>query len=158
MIFLPFLILIDYWWSYYAPFLPSFFSYLQPQLFITTVLSLFFLRMKNKQVIKFLFIGICIYDVLFSRIYFFRLVTLFLIYRMIPYFKKYFQPDFISYLFFMIFALVFYFLFQYVILLGIGITRRSFCYAFSIIIHSASFHVIYGIILYYFLGIKKRKS
>lgn len=153
-----FLALIDYLFGYFVPFLPTFFTYLQSQLFITTVLSFFLLKSQNKKMITLLFVGIFIYDLLFSRIYFFRIITLFLLYRMILYLKKIFHLSFFSYFVLMIISFWFYFLFQYLILFGIGITQRSVFYIFPIFSHFIISHVIYGTILYYILGIKKKKT
>lgn len=158
LFFLPFFVLFDYWFSYYLPFLPSVFSYFQPQFFITTILSFFLLETENKKVIRSLFIAIFIYDILFSRIYLFTLVAFLLFYQFILYFQKHFHFYFVSYIFFMIFGFVFYFLFQYIVLFGIGVTERSFVTVFSVLLHFISIHVIYGTILYYILGIKRKKT
>lgn len=153
-----FLALIDYLFGYFVSFLPAFFTYLQSQFFITTILSFFLLKSQNKKMIMFLFVGILIYDLLFSRIYFFRTITLFLLYRMILYLKRFFHLRFFSYFVFMIISFWFYFLFQYLILFGIGITQRSIFYLVCVFSHFIIFHVIYSTILYYILGIKKRKT
>lgn len=158
LFFLPFFALLDYWFSYYLPFLPDCFSYLQPQLFLTTILSFFILKIENKKVISLLFMLLFFYDILFSRTCFFKLVTFFLLYRFILYFQRHFHFYYVSYIFFMIFAFVFYFLFQYTILLGIGITDRSLLSVFLLLLHLISFHVIYSTILYYILGIKRKKT
>lgn len=154
---LSFFALLDYWFSYYLPFLPDYFSYLQPQFFITTILSFFLLKTENKKVISFLFMSIFLYDILFSKTCFFRLVTFFLLYRFILYLRRYFHFYYISYIFFIILVFILYFLFQYIILFGIGITHRSFFSLFSLLLHLIFFHVIYSTILYYILGIKKKK-
>lgn len=158
LLFLSFFALLDDWIMYYLPFLPTIFSYLQPQFFITTILAFFLLRNQNKKKMIYVFIIILVYDLLFSRIYFFRLVTLLLIYKVILCFQKQFELHFLSYIVFMILSFFCYFFFQYLVLFGIGILEHSILYFMSIFVHFLSFHVVYSIILYFILGIKRKKA
>lgn len=152
VIFLFLLSIIDYFIGYYFPL--SFFCF-QPQLFLTTVLSFFFLKNRNKKIIKYLFLGILIYDILFSRIYFFNTVIFFFLYQVIFFITKQIHFSFISYFIGMLFSFFCYFFFQFFFLSLIGIQQFSSFFFFStIIISFFPFHVIYSIFLYYFLGIK----
>ncbi len=159
MIFYLFLsFLVDFWLEYYLPFLPDFFIFLQPMLFVTTVLSFLILKSKNKKILKLLFVSILIYDLLFSRIYFLRFIIFLFLYKMISYLKQYWNFSFFSYIMLIILGLIGYLFLQYIILLGIGIIDYSISFLFRVVFHSLLLNVIYGMILYSFLGIKKRKA
>lgn len=157
LFFLLILALIDYLTGYYLPFLPVVFSYFQPQLFLTTLLSFFILKNKNKKLIKYLFLSIFVYDLLFGKIYFLKLVFFFFLYQILLFFQKKIHFCLVTYLIFMIFSFLFYYVCQYIILLEIGTIGYSFIFFLQTISHFLIIHVIYSIILYYFLGIKGEK-
>lgn len=151
-------LIIDLYLNYYLPFLPSFFSYLKPLLFITTIIIFIMLEYQNKKKIKFLFAIIIIYDLLFSKVYLLYPVIFIILYKIISYLNKRWNNTFFSFTTIFMLSLIIFISMQYIILVGIGFINQSISFLINQILQSIILNVSYSIILYYFLGIKKRNT
>lgn len=148
--------IIDFLWQYYLPYFPVFCSYLKPLLFITTCLIFMAFESSNHKKMKLLFGISVIYDLLFSKIYFLRTIIFLILYQIIRYWKKHWNFTFLSFLFIIIISLIGFLTLQYTLLLGIGMITYSLSFLVFQILHSCLLNVLYSIILYSFLGLKKR--
>lgn len=151
-------LILDIIINYYLPFLPSFFSYLQPLLFISTIIFFIMIEYRNKKKLRFLFIMVVIYDLLFNKIYFLYPIIFILLYRIIAYLKKRLNNSFFSFIMIFILSLIIFISIKYMVLMILGITNKSLLFMYNQIIKILLLNIVYSIILYYFLGIKNKKT
>lgn len=149
--------ILDTFLHYHLPFLPSYFLYFQPLLLVTTLLTYLILENKNRQKLKTMAIIIIIYDFLFSKIYFLSFIIFFILYKIISYLKKRWNNSFFSFLILLILSINSFIIFKYLLLTVLNVINYSFSFLINEVIKSLILNILYGIILYYFIGIKKRK-
>lgn len=104
-------------------------------------------------------LGITIfYDIVFNHIYFLNSTIFLLLYLIISYLNKRWNKSFFSYLIIFILSLIIFLLTKYLILTGIGTLNKNLIFLITETSKSLFINVLYSIILFYFLGIKKRKA
>lgn len=151
-------LIIDLYLNYYLPFLPNVFFYLKPLLFITTMIVFIMLEYQNQKKLKFLFGIVIVYDLLFSKIYFLHPFIFILLYKIISYLNQRWNNSFLSFVAIFTLSLITFISIKYIILIGIGFINQSLSFLVNQITQFFILNVLYSIILYYFLGIKKRNA
>lgn len=148
--------IIDLYLNYYLPFLPNIFFYLKPLFFVTTIIVYTMLEYQNKKKIKLLFGMIVIYDILFSKIYMMYSIIFIILYQIISSLNQKWNHSFFSFIAIFILSLISFISMKYIILVGSGFINQPLSFLINQIIQLFLLNVLYSIILYYFLGIKKR--
>lgn len=144
-------LLLDFLLDYYLPLLGHYTVYLGSLLFISTAIIYLLCNIHKKNTkYYFLFIGI-IYDILSSDIYFLHLLIFYIMYIELYYLNKRLKNKY----FLFIIGIISYILCKYLILI---LVFKNYTVSFLIneIINNFILNVIYGVCLYYFLGIKKK--
>lgn len=151
-------LIMDLCFGYYLPFFSTFFTYFKPLLFITTGIVYLILEHQNKKKMKILLNSIIIYDLLFNKVYFLYLIIFILLYKVISYLNNRWNHSIFTFLVTLVFALIIFLTAQYFILIGINVIQKPVSFLLDQIITSLFLNILYSLILYYFLGIKKRKA
>ena len=143
-------LLFDFLLSYFIPLLNPVFIY-SPLLFASTVIVFLIYNLNNKKTKYYFYISI-IYDFFFSNIHFVYILIFFVVYIEILYIGKSIKNKTLSFLigilsFIFLKSLIILFLYNYPI---------SFLY--TSILHNLTVNIIYGMVLCYLLGIKKKRS
>lgn len=147
--------------NYYLVLLPSnninIFLYLKPIFFVSTILIYMITSYKKKNALYYILGISIIYDLMFESIYFLHLTIFFILYLIILFFKSRFYNTKIGDIFIFILLLVMFIIFKYLILLW---TTNDYSIMFLVdeISKSLITNIIYGLIIYYILGIKKKTA
>lgn len=147
-----FSLIFDFLLMYFIPLLNHLFIYFSPLLFVSTSI-VYLMHNLEKKGIKYRFLGLSIlYDLAFGNIYFLYLLIFFILYIEVLCFSKVIRN---YYILFIITIISFIFL-KYLILLFSFNYSISFLY--TVILHNLTLNIVYGMVLCYLLGIKKKRS
>jgi len=126
-------------------------------LFISTLI-IYLIRNLNKKKTIYLILGSSlIYDLLFSNIYFLYLTIFILIYLIITFIKNRLNKNIITDIFIFMINIILFNILKFTILSLICHNSYSLSFLIDIILESLIINIIYGLIIYYILGIKLRK-
>jgi len=143
--------------KYYLPFLTDFYMYLQPMFFVSFLIIYIIIYNKNKDSFYFVIGNCLIYDLFFGNVLFLYTLIFLILYHIIIFILKrisnYMFVDIIMF----ILGLVLFLILKYIILLWTGY-HFSIIFLLDQVVQSIIINIIYGLILYYFLGIKLRKT
>lgn len=112
---------------------------------------------KKKCVYTVLGSSIC-YDLFFGTIPFLYFYIFFLLYLEISFIRKKINSYFITDILLFSINLISFLILKYLILIGVNYSTYSIFYLLNQILHHLSLNILYGMILYYFLGIKRKKT
>lgn len=150
--------LLDLILEYYLPFLPTFCIYFEPLLFVSSMI-IYLITFYDKKKCIYIVLGssIC-YDLFFGTIPFLYLFLFFILSLEISFIRNKINSYFFTDLFLFTISLISFFILKYLILIGVNYSTYSISFLINQIYHHLSLNILYGIILYYFLGIKKKKT
>lgn len=148
----------DHLFQYYLPFLPTYFTYFQPFLFVSSVIVYLILFYSKKKIVYTIFLCGLLYDLFFGSVPFFYFCLFLFFYLEIAFIQdrinSYVFTDFVLF----IISLISFFLARYFILGEIYQNVPSFSFFFLQILHYLPLNLLFGIIFYFFLGIKHKKA
>jgi len=157
VIFLFLSYLIEVSLKYYLPFLTKFYTYLEPMFFVSFLIIYIIFYYKQSKSLYFVLGSSFIYDFLFGNILFLYTFIFLILYYIISFIcRKIHRYLFIDVIIFIGSLILFLFL-KYLILLWVGY-NYSIIFLLDQILYSIIINLVYGIIIYLFLGIKLRKA
>lgn len=141
--------------KYYLPLLINF--SLEPMFFISSLIIYILFYPKEKKIFYFMITSTLIYDLFFGNILFLYTLIFIIIYNMVLFIYKRFQNNLLTNMILFIMCLIVFFSLKYLILLLIGYVP-AFKPIIIKMINSLIMNLVYGLTLYYFLGIKSKKA
>ncbi len=149
---------LDSLFHYYLPFLPSNFTYFQPFLFVSSVILYLILFYSKKNIVYQILLSGLFYDLFLGSVPFFYFFLFLFLYLEISFIKDRIN----SYIFtdFVLFTISFisFFLVRNFILGEVYHSTYSFSFFFMSILHYLPLNLLFGMIFYFFLGIKNKKA
>lgn len=142
--------------KYYVP-ANSLFLYLDPMFFVVSLIVYMILYYKKKKTLYFI-LGCCLtYDFFFGNILFLYTLIFLILYYITCFTCKRIHNFLLTDFLIFIINIILFLILKYIILLWIGY-NYPLTFLLNQIIHSITINLLYGLILYYFLGIKIKKN
>ena len=136
----------------------SYYFTIQPMLFISTLIIYLIRNNAKKKTIYIVLGSSLIYDLFFGNIYFLYLTIFIIIYILVTFVKIKFNNNTIIDIILFIISLILFKVLKFFILSWIEYNIYSISFLLKDITSNLTINIIYGIILYYILGIKLKKT
>jgi len=142
--------------KYYFPS-NSIFNYLEPMFFVSILIIYIILYHKNKKTLTIIIISSLIYDLFFGNILFLYTLIFLILYYFIAFICKHLEKTFLINLLIFILSFILFLVLKYIILLWIGY-NYSILFLLDKIICCLILNTLFGLFIYYILGIKLKKA
>lgn len=143
--------------KYYLSFFNNYFVYLEPMFLISFLIIYIIFYHQKKNSFYFVIISSIIYDFFFGNIPFSYTLIFLILYYIISLINKKIHQYFLIDMLIFVSSLILFLILKYFVLLCIGY-KYSIIFLLNQIFNSIIINLIYGIIIYSFLGIKLRKA
>ena len=144
--------------KYYMPLFINHYQYLEPMFFVSFLIIYTILCNNKKNTLYFVLGSSFIYDLFFGNILFLYTLIFSVLYFCISFtcsrIRRYLWIDIILFIIYLIMFLVL----KYLFLLWIGYFDYSFIFLLHKVYSCFTLNLIYGIIIYYLFGIKRKKN
>lgn len=158
---IPFFLLLSYLLEvtikYYLPTLNNLYIYLEPMFFVSFLIIYIIIYHKQKKSLYFIIFSTIIYDFFFGNVLFLYSLIFLILYYFINFICSRFQNNLLTNIIIFIICLILFLLLKYITLLWIGY-NYSLIFLLTQIQKTLIINLIYGLIIYCFLGIKLRKA
>ena len=141
--------------KYYFP-KTGIFNYLEPMFLVSFLIVYIMINYKKKNSLYLIITSTLIYDLFFGNIIFLYTLIFFILYHFIKFISKQLEPYFLIKCLIFILSFILFFILKYLILLWVGY-NYTITFLLNQIIHSIIINLLFGLIIYYLLGIKYRK-
>lgn len=142
--------------KYYLPN-TGIYNYLEPMFLVSFLIVYIIINHKKKKSLSMVIISTLIYDFFFGNILFLYTLIFLILYYFIRFISKHLEQYFLIRTFIFIMSFILFFILKYIILLWIGY-NYSIIFLLNQIIHSIIINILFGLTIYYVLGIKLKKA
>ncbi len=141
--------------KYYFP-KTGIFNYIEPMFLVSFLIVYIMLNYKNKNSLYIVITSALIYDFFFGNILFLYTLIFLILYYFIKFISKQLEAYFMIKCLVFVLSFISFFILKYLILLWIGY-NYTITFLLNQIIQSAIINILFGLTIYYLLGIKYKK-